>query len=138
MRLHQFDQVDQRFPAHDAVGVQDDEIAVALAPGAEKIADVAALLSLVDHAAAVINAAQRVQIVDQIKPPPFLLDPFVRIGGIAQDVEIETIQQAGFLQGMVGGAQSFADARRLVHCEWEKPAPCWRPGCFGRDNLSGG
>ena len=48
MRLHQFHQVHQRFAAHDAVGVEHHEVAVAAPPGAQKIADVAALFALVE------------------------------------------------------------------------------------------
>ena len=84
MRFHQFHQVHERFAAHDAVGVAHHEIAVAAAPGIEKIADVAALAALVVQPAAIVNAAQRVEFADQIIPAPLLLHPFVGIGGVAQ------------------------------------------------------
>ena len=113
MRLHQFHQIHERFAAHHAVGVAHHEIAVAPAPGVEKIAHVAALAALVVQPAAVINFAERVQLADQIIPAALLLHPFVRVGGIAQDEKVEAAKLAGFFERFVGGPQPLINARGI-------------------------
>jgi hypothetical protein len=60
--------------------------------------------------AAIVDAAQRVEFANQIIPAPLLLNPFVRIGGIAQDEKVEAFKLAGFFQGFIRRAQTFADA----------------------------
>ncbi len=57
-----------------------------------------------------MNAAQRVKFMNQIIPAPFLLDPFVGIGGVAQDEKVEPFKLAGFFQRFIRCAQAFADA----------------------------
>ena len=110
VRFHQFHQVHERFAAHDAVGVAHHEIAVAAAPGVEKIAHVPAFAAFVVQPAAVMNAAQRVEFANQIKPAPFLLNPFVGIGGVAQDEKVEAFMLPGSFERFIRCAQTFADA----------------------------
>ena len=110
MRLHQFHQVHSRLSAHDAVGVANHEVAVTAAPGIEEVAHVAALAALVVQAAAVVNAAERIEFADQVIPAPLLLDPFVRVRRVAEDEEIKPFEFAGFVERFIGGAQPFINA----------------------------
>ncbi len=66
--FHQAHQLDQASPAHDAVGVEHDHVAVALAPAAAEIGDVAALALDAVLAPAVEDAAEAVRTAAQIEP----------------------------------------------------------------------
>ena len=98
MHFHHFHQVHKRFTADDTVGIATNKVAVAAAPGVEKIADVTALAGFVDEAAAIINFAERIEFADQIIPTAFFLDPFVRVGRIAQDEKVEAFELTGFFE----------------------------------------
>src|ERR1035441_3058713 len=110
MHLHQFHEVNERFAAHHAVSVAADKVAVALAPGVEEVADVAALALLVEEAAAIVNFSERIKVADEFGPAALLLDPAVGIRRIAQDEKIKALKLAGAGERFVGRAQAFEDA----------------------------
>src|SRR3569833_3384503 len=111
MHFHHFDQINNRLAAHHAVRVEHDEVAITPAPGAEKIANVPALLALVRNAAAIINPPERVQFADQFAPTLLFFHPLRRIGGIAQDKKVAPLNLSRLLEGRIRRAQSYDHTR---------------------------
>ncbi len=65
------------------------------------------------EAAAVINFAERVEFANQIEPAAFFLNPFVRVGRVAQNKKIEALELAGFFERFISGAQPFVNAHDI-------------------------
>ena len=105
--LHQLHHPDQRAAGHDAVGVEHGEVAVLAAPAAEEVGHVAALLVYPLPALAVEDAAEAAHLLAQLHPGELLLDPFVGVGGVAEDEEVEVRQLARLLQRAVDHAQAL-------------------------------
>ncbi len=98
--LHRAHEPDQRRPDHDAVGIEHDHVAVALAPAAAEIGHVAALAVDAVAALAIENFPEGVELLAERQPRAFLLDPVVGVVGIAADVEIEMLDLAGLFQAV--------------------------------------
>ena len=92
IRLHDLHHAHERLRLHHAVGVQHDHVAVTLAPAAAEVTDVAALSVQRDVAFAVKNAPEPLELLAQVDPTDLLLDPLVRVSGIAEDKEVEPVE----------------------------------------------
>ena len=108
--LHDADHVSEERAAHDAVGVEDDHVAVAFSPAAAEVGDIARLAIDGFAAFAVEDAAEAVELAAEFEPRELLLDPFVRIVGIGEDEEVEVGELAFLLEGLVDDAETFEDA----------------------------
>ena len=111
--LHRADEPDERGPGHDAIGVEHDHVAVSLAPTAAKICDISALAVDAMAALPVEDFSESIERRAQREPGAFLLDPVVRVGRVAADIEVELFDLAGLFQASPHVGDGFADAAYL-------------------------
>ena len=114
LAFHQPDQRGQALPAHDAVGVEDDHVAVVAAPAPAEVGDVAALALDAVLAPAVENAAEAVHFLAQALPGVELGDARVGIIAVAQHEEVEPVELARTHQRLVSGLQPGEHPRHLL------------------------
>ncbi len=111
MRLHRENQRDQRVAAHDAVGVQDQELRVGPAEPANPFGDVARFAREVLGAMAIEDPVRAPGPFAQVEERLFLLDPDLRDGGVAQDEDVEGIARVAALRSSSSIASSPAMMR---------------------------
>ena len=111
--VHQPRQRAKRFAGHQAVGVQHHHIIVQRPPILAKVLDVAALAPDIAVAMAIENFRVRRERSAQLLPRDFFGDPVLRIGGIAQDVEIESLL-AGIAHRIVNRPYAGEDLRHIL------------------------
>ena len=97
--------------AHHAVGIEHDHVFVVLAPAPAEIGDVAALALDAMPAQAIEDAAEAAGVAAQVEPRAALGDARVRIAGVAQEKEIEAVEQTGARDRFVGRAHAGEHAR---------------------------
>ena len=110
MRLHGAHQRDERFAAHDAVGVQDEELRIGVAEAADPFGDVAGLAGGVPGAMAVEDPGVAVGSRAQVEEGFLLGDPGFGVSGVAQDEDVEQGACLKRSQGLVDGFQAGHDA----------------------------
>jgi hypothetical protein len=89
--LHDAHHAGEQSAGHEAVRVEHDHVAVALAPAAAEVADVAALAVDLLAAAAVKDASEGLELAAEFQPGGFLLDPLAGLVGIAEDEKVEIL-----------------------------------------------
>src|SRR3569833_165431 len=95
LALHEIDHAQQRRAAHQAVGVQHHEVAVTAAPAPQEVRDVAALVAQMRDAAAIMNAAEAVQLLTEPMPTGLPGQPHLGVAAIGKYVEIELVEMTG-------------------------------------------
>ena len=110
---HQHDQPHQGLAGHQTVGVEHDHVPVVPSPPSEEVGDIATLA--VDGLApfAIKNAAEPAYLFAQLHPGNLLLNPLVRLVGIAENEEVEVLEPVRFLQGTIDDAQALEDAAHV-------------------------
>ena len=112
--VHQTGEIDQRVAGHQAVGVQADEIVVALAPTAAELGDIAGLAPGIVGAIAIEDALLRFKGCAELRPHRLLLEDGVGILAVAQDEDVEGGLLAGRLQRAVNRGKTRADRVRIL------------------------
>ncbi len=97
--------------AHHAVGVEHDHVAVILAPTPAEIGDVAALALDPMPTQAIKDAAEAAGVATQIEPRAAFGDARIRIAGVAQEKEIEAVEQTGARDRFIRRPHPGEDAR---------------------------
>ena len=101
---------DHECAGHEAVRVKDYHVAVALAPAAAEVGDVAAFAIDGLLAMAVEDFSEGTELSAEFQPRGLLFDPFVRLVAVAEDKEVEVREVAGLFQRLVGHTQAFPHA----------------------------
>src|SRR5215472_15279417 len=101
IHLHQTDQRRNGLTCHDAVRVQYDHVPMSMPPPAAKIGDIAALPINGKLATAIMYFAEAVGLTADISPSEFLLDCLRWVRRIAENIEVEGIQLAPLLKGVI-------------------------------------
>ena len=121
VRFHQPHQRRQAFAGHDAVGVEDDEVAVGGAPAAAEVGDVAGLALDAALAPAVVDLQRRALAVavgrdaaGELAPRRVLGGADVGIGGVAQDVDVEVLRLAGRDERIDRRREAAEDGRHVL------------------------
>ena len=112
--LHDAHHAHQGFAGHDRVGVEDDHVGIVAAVAAAEVGHVAAFSFQVDAASAVEDASVGLKFVAEMIPGRFLPHPAVRVGAVAQDVDVETVGRSEVYQGTPHGADAGHDAFGLL------------------------
>ena len=91
--LHRRGEADDRFPRHQAVGVEHDHMRVVAAPMGDEIGDVAGLAAHVPSPPAVVEARLR-QPRAHRQERALLRDPDIGVGGVGDEEEVERMRLA--------------------------------------------
>ena len=110
MRLHGGDEAEQGVAAHDAVGVEDEELGIGGAEAGDPFGDVAGLAGGVFRAVAVEDAVGAAGAFAQRQEGLFFGDPEFGRGGVAEDEDVETVGGAEAAEVLVDRFQPGHDA----------------------------
>ena len=121
VRFHQPDQRRQALARHDAVGVEDDHVAIGPAPAAAEVGDIAGLASGSPLPPAVVQA-QRVRVVAgvgrqtsrEIAPSRLLGGAGVGVVGVAEDVDVEVRRFPGRAKRDDRRSKAAEDCRHML------------------------
>lgn len=121
MPLHRADQPDDRLAAHQAVRIEDQHLRISGAEPAHPVGDVAGLAFRIGRPPAIEDARMAFGALAQLQECGFLGDPDGRIGGVAEDEDVEAVDRSDGFERLVHGAQRRGDAGgRFIVCRHEQ------------------
>jgi len=111
--FHDADEIHQAPGVHDAVRVEHDCVFVLVSPRRAKVSDVAAFAFDVLTAITIEKVFRLADFLFQIGERHFFSDPDIRVGGVAEDKEVEIFEPTVTFQSFVSGAKTGEDANGI-------------------------